>query len=175
MPPPLAVRLMPYDPRWPSQAEAEAARIRQAAPALHLRHVGSTSIPGMPAKPILDLLAVAPDLSVLDLTRPALEARGYVWHGEYGLAGRRYCTLTGDDGTRKVHLHNYAEGDPGIRRHLAFRDHLRANPGLAAAYAAEKERCALLYPHDSHAYGLCKGDWIERIEAEALGGAQGSR
>ena len=128
---------------------------------LRVHHIGSTAIGGIPAKPIIDLLAEAPCIEVLDGVRPAVAALGFAWHGEYGLAGRRYCTLSdAATGRRLVHLHGYAEGDPAVRRHVGFRDLLRADAALAEGYAREKARCAALYPWDSHAYTACKAGWI---------------
>lgn len=169
--PPYAVQLLPHDPSWAEQANREANRLLDATGSLfsQISHVGSTSIPGIAAKPIVDLVAVAASLDRLDEARPEIEALGYAWHGEYGLEGRRFCTLTDPaSGLRKFHLHCYAEGDHSIRRHLAFRDYMRAHPDQAQAYEEMKRHCAAKHPDDSHAYTECKDRWIKRVEAEAL-------
>ena len=166
---PIPVKLVPHDPRWAALAEAEAARIRDAVLPLGLQthHVGSTSIPGIIAKPVLDLLGIAASLADLELTRPVLEQLGYAWRGEYGLPGRRFCTLDDARGVRRVQLHGYAAGDPSIRRQLAFRDFLRARSDVARDYEQVKLRCAALHPDNSTDYSACKGDFIRSIEAEA--------
>lgn len=171
MPAPIPVRLVPHDPRWAEQANAEATNIVRVSQFALVRvdHIGSTAIPGIAAKPVLDLLGVARSVAAWDLAATSLETIGYVSHGEYGLAGRRYFTLTdAATGCRRVQLHCYAAGDPAINRYLAFRDYLRARPEIALAYEHEKFRRAAIHPKDSHAYTDCKNAWIKRVEAEAL-------
>ena len=116
--PPSTVRLVPHDRAWAGEAAQEAARLL-AATSGRLRvfhHIGSTAVTGLAAKPVIDLLGVAADLAELDGARNAIEALGYDWKGEYGLAGRRYCRL--DDpvsGDRRIHLHCYQADDPAGR------------------------------------------------------------
>lgn len=170
---PRPVALAPHDPQWSVRAEARIAELHAAAPGvfLALHHVGSTAVPGLSAKPVIDLLGEAGSLAGIAAARSALERLGYRWRGENGFVGRRYFTRDdADTGARAVHLHVYAAGEPALAWHLAFRDRLRAEPATAAAYAREKSRCAALHPDDSGAYAACKQAWTDGVAAEAVRG-----
>lgn len=165
------VELKPHDLLWAAgfAAEAERLAVILGDDLLAIHHIGSTAIPGIVAKPTLDIVPVVRSLEGLDAKRPAVETLGYRWWGEYGLAGRRFCTLDDPEtGKRRVHLHCYVSGSRAIARHLAFRDYLIAHPELAGQYEAVKRCCFEQHRLSSHDYSMCKGDWIQRIEAEAL-------
>jgi GrpB-like predicted nucleotidyltransferase (UPF0157 family) len=171
MPPPFKVELTVHDPRWSAAAQTEASVLRAALGPnlLAVHHVGSTAIPGLRAKPILDLLPVVQNLGEVDLKRKDLERVGYEWWGEFGLVGRRYATKNEPStGRRLIQLHCYGVGAPDIDRHLAFRDYLRRNPQVVASYEDEKARCLALHPDNSHEYGACKSAWIDAVEAAAV-------
>lgn len=171
MPPPIQVELVPYDPRWARAAHDQARALAAAiGPALiETHHIGSTSIAGLCAKPVLDLMPVVRNLAALDARQGEIEALGYRWWGEYGLPGRRYCTLSDpDSGLRLVHAHCYQAGSAEVERHLAFRDYLRTHADIAAEYDAVKRGCRDSHRGDSHAYSDCKHAWIQRVEAQAL-------
>lgn len=178
---PRPVVLMPWTPDWADRAGALIAALHAAAPGtfVALHHIGSTAVPGLAAKPVIDLLGVTGSLAAIEAARSGLEGLGleglgWRWRGENGAAGRRYFTMDDPEtGARAAHLHVHAAGDPMIAWHLAFRDRLRAEPATAAAYETEKRRCAGLHPGDSGAYAACKKAWTDRVAGEAVRGWAG--
>lgn len=116
-----------------------AAALGSAAVALH--HIGSTAVPGLAAKPIIDILVEAAVREAIDARTDAMETLGYEALGEYGIAGRRYFRkIVG--GRRTHHVHAFIAGSFDIARHLAVRDRLRADSAEREAYAALKRRLA---------------------------------
>lgn len=163
------VEVVPYDPAWPIQAAAEGRRLQGALGevALAVDHVGSTSVPGLSAKPTLDFLVVVPSLAALEAREVSLVALGYEPRGEMGVPGRRYYRmLRGEAHTH--HVHCFAEGHPEIARHLAFRDALRADPELARAYGELKHDLAARFPEDPASYTEGKTAFITGVVSRAL-------
>jgi GrpB-like predicted nucleotidyltransferase (UPF0157 family) len=172
------VVLAAHDPRWAEDARryADAIALALGEASVTVHHIGSTSIPNIDAKPIIDLMPIVSSLDAIDARRAALEAIGYTWWGEFGLVGRRFCILETADGARRVHAHGYAAGDAAIARHLAFRDYLRAHPAEAHAYEIEKRRAAQIHPESSRAYTEEKSAFVRRtLEAALAWYGDGSR
>ena len=115
-------------------------------------HIGSTAIPGICSKPVIDMLAVVPDVFLFDEKAPHMEALGYEAMGEFGITGRRYFRKNDDDGNRTHQIHAFQAGSPQIERHLAFRDFMRLHHDCAAQYDALKRRLAEQYPADIASY-----------------------
>ncbi len=158
-----------YRADWPGEFAREAARWRtllgDALVAVH--HIGSTSVPGLPAKPIIDLLPIVRDIGALDDRTEQLEEAGYRAWGEYGIAGRRFFTR--DRGEFRTHnVHAFGEGAPQIPRHLAFCAYLRRHDEARDEYAALKREVHALHPADIAAYNDGKNDWIKRVEQTAI-------
>jgi len=150
-------------------AALEGARLTGAVGPTLLRweHFGSTAVPGLAAKPVIDLMGIVADLEDLDWRRPHIEAAGYEWFGEFGIAGRRFNTLT-RNGKRAVHLHFYGQESEQIGRHIYVRDYLRAHTAVAREYEAEKRRAAAIHPNDSRAYNWEKNAWVNCLERAAM-------
>lgn len=165
----IPVHIVDYDPQWAVQANGYCARISSLGDIiLSVHHVGSTAVPGLAAKPVIDIMAVVSSIADLDLRQSDVEALGLGWHGEFGVDGRRFCTLDDAGGTRLANIHFYGADSPHPLRHIAFRDYLAAFPDIAAAYAAEKRRAATIQPKDSVAYSAEKNAWIRKVELAAL-------
>lgn len=162
------VVLIPHDPAWAAQAAAESARLASAIgdTLISIDHVGSTAIPGIAAKPTIDLMPIVRDLAALDARRPHVEALGYIWRGEWGIPGRRYCVRE-EQGRRLFHVHCHETGNPEIAGTLVFRDYLRAHPVEAHVYEAQKRAAAAAHSDDSLAYSHAKSDWIKACIARA--------
>lgn len=136
------VRISHYDPAWPRRYEEEAARVAAALgePAAEIEHVGSTSVPGLDAKPTIDILVGVRDLAEIDdAAVSGMERLGYELRGEMGVPGRRYFRR-GETYPREFNVHVVELGGRLWREGLAFRDFLRTHPGSADAYARLKRR-----------------------------------
>jgi len=160
------IRLDPYDPAWPRVFAQLAAGIEAAlgATAVAIHHAGSTSVPGLSAKPVIDIVLVVPDPNDEAAYLPALEAIGYRLHmREPDWFSHRL--IKRDDPA--VNMHVFADGCPEIDRMLAFRDWLRAHDDERRLYEAEKRRLATktwAYVQD---YADAKSGVVEAIIARA--------
>lgn len=154
---------------WAAAFEREVAGILAALSELPLEvhHIGSTAIPEIVAKPVIDMLGVVPTVDALDVRAHRLATLGYEALGEFGIPGRRYFRKNAPDGVRTHQLHAFAAGSPEIARHLDFRDYLRAFPAEAAAYAALKQELAGRCGSDEHSYGDGKAEFIRGVELRA--------
>ena len=163
------IRVVPYDKRWPARYEAEAQRIREALGnvAVAVHHIGSTSVPGLTAKPIIDILIEVSGLAELDVRAHTLESLGYEAKGEFGIPARRYFRQDDASGTRTHQIHAFVRS-PQADRHLAFRDYLISHPAIARAYGELKQQLAERFPNDINAYMDGKDSFVKHYEAEAL-------
>lgn len=166
----MSVSVVPHDPRWAELYRSESGLVAEALgrAIVSIHHIGSTSIPGIHAKPVIDMLAQAASLDEVDASSQAMESLGYEALGEYGLAGRRYFRKDDTSGIRTHQVHVFLAGSPDIERHLAFRDYLRAHPDRARAYSDLKRELARKHPDDMQAYMDGKDPFIKEAQKEAM-------
>jgi GrpB-like predicted nucleotidyltransferase (UPF0157 family) len=131
-----------------------------------IHHIGSTSVPGLKAKPIIDIMPAVKDINIVDKYNKAMQDIGYEPKGENGIPGRRYFQKGGDN--RSHHVHIYQLGNYEIVRHLAFRDYLRTHPDAKKKYGELKERLAQQFPYDIESYIGSKERLVAEIERQAI-------
>ena len=154
-----------YDPIWAKDFIAIRDELNTVLKdlVLGIEHVGSTSVEGLSAKPIIDIDVIIQDRENLPDVISALQKIGYSHEGDHGIPGREAFKYEGKEHLRKHHLYVCAKDAEELRRHLAFRDYLRSNSDAVAEYSRIKEEGALLYPWDIDKYIEHKSPFIESI------------
>jgi GrpB-like predicted nucleotidyltransferase (UPF0157 family) len=161
----VAVEFAEYDPAWPTLAELAKAEIVTALPGLFsaIEHMGSTAVPGLAAKPIIDLMAATQDLDDVRAYDENLRRLGYEWHD--ARMPRRLLYRRARDGAWTHHLHVVEAGTFATRNQLLFRDYLREHPAEADRYAALKRQLATAATPDDYTRG--KTELIQEITDKA--------
>lgn len=163
------VIVVPYNPDWPRMYHEEASRLEalMGDQIIAIHHIGSTAIPGMSAKPIIDILVEVHDIDQIDDFNDSFIQSGYLPKSEAGIPGRRFV-IRGDEENRSCHVHIFPRGHPDVARHLVFRDYLTAHPQEAQRYASLKEELATQFPTDIESYMDGKDGLIKELEQKAL-------
>ncbi|MBR6596283.1 MAG: GrpB family protein [Oscillospiraceae bacterium] len=159
------VTVTPYNPHWPDDFEAIRRELAAGLGELivDIHHVGSTSVPGLSSKPIIDIDVEIKDYSVFPEAVARLQMLGYAHEGDLGIPQREAFCYAGKAHLRKHHLYVCPADSEELRRHITFRDHLRRNPEDAAAYGAVKEKAARLYPDSIDDYMKFKSEIICKL------------
>ena len=164
------IRLVPYDPAWPSRFAAEATALETAIgnyASGGVHHVGSTAVPGLDAKPIIDILVGVDDLAASRAAFDPLAELGYRYAPYRADQMHWFCKP--HPSRRTHHLHLVPADSSRFREELAFRDRLRSDPAVADKYAALKYDLAERFADDREAYTEAKGEFIRRVLANTPG------
>lgn len=158
-----------YNPLWKEKYEEEALLVRKilAGNCIMICHIGSTSVKGLAAKPIIDIMVVVKSLKRADDAAEAFSKIGYEYLGEFGIEGRRYLRKGGDERTHQIHIFQ-ADDWNNIGRHLAFCDYMRTHEKERDEYAKIKTELAHRFPYDIDGYCNGKESFVRKIEELAL-------
>lgn len=160
--------VIPYDTSWPDFFKQEANKIQEAlgSSLKKIHHIGSTAIPNMPAKPIIDMMLECDDISDIEKIKIKLQSLGYLCLSRQVIPYRSFFTRrhTEDIG---FHLHIYEQGDPQIKRHVNFRDYMISHFEDAKSYAALKTRLAKQFKDDINNYVIGKDKLVQKIDTKA--------
>jgi GrpB-like predicted nucleotidyltransferase (UPF0157 family) len=156
--------VVPYNPMWPQMFEEEAAKISAVfgSELISIHHIGSTSIPGLSAKPIIDIMLIVRSVEAIDAFNPAMIELGYEPMGENEIPGRRFFRKGGEI-HRTHHVHTYEATNLEVKRHLDFRDYLIEHPLEAQQYGALKNELAQKFTHDIEGYINGKDAFVKEI------------
>jgi GrpB-like predicted nucleotidyltransferase (UPF0157 family) len=160
------VALVDYDPEWPRLFEEERARLESAlgGAIISIEHIGSTAVPGLPAKPVLDVAVSVASLAAVGALVAPLGALGYRYLGEYGLPGRHFFEK-GEPVTHHVHVVEVASDHWRVWRQ--FRDYLREHPDEASRYADFKRGLAARFASDRDSYTRSKTEFVNEVLSKA--------
>lgn len=163
------VEVVPHNPKWREAFEIESKRVASALGenVVAIHHIGSTAIPGIHAKPIIDLLVEVKDIVKVDGQSSSMELLGYEVMGEFGIPGRRYFRKDNQEGVRTHHIHTFKVGSEQVERHLAFRDYMIAHLEDAQRYSELKCRLAREYPTNINQYTDGKTGFIREMDRKA--------
>jgi GrpB-like predicted nucleotidyltransferase (UPF0157 family) len=152
-----------YDEQWPNLFEDIARPVREAVADLGagVEHVGSTSVPGLAAKPVIDVDVVVRSAEDVPTAVERLQSLGYIYQGDKGIKGREAFMWPGD--AQRHHLYVVVAGSQPHADHIQFRDYLRRHPELAQEYAALKRSLARMHADDRLAYTNSKADFIAKV------------
>ncbi|UTR16507.1 GrpB family protein [Salipaludibacillus sp. LMS25] len=162
------VEVKPFNENWSLLFEEESKKLSGifGDQVIEVHHIGSTAVPGLRAKPIIDMMPVVKNIESVEAYNEDMMAIGYEPKGENGIQERRYFQKGGDNRTHHVHV--YQHGNNDIIRHLAFRDYLTAYPEKKKEYGDLKHELAKRYPYNIVAYMSGKEGLIKEIEKHAL-------
>ncbi|OQP02138.1 GrpB family protein [Geobacillus sp. 44B] len=162
------VEVVPFCKQWAMMFAEEAEKLKRVfgKECLRIYHIGSTAIPGMSAKPIVDIMIEVHDIDHVDSYNDAMAVLGYQAMGENGIPKRRFFQKGGDERTHHVHV--FPTGSEHIARHIAFKEYMIAHPEKARAYSRLKEGLAKQFPDDIEAYIKGKDEFVREIEKKAL-------
>ena len=163
------VEVVRHNPKWGEKFKIEAQKINNilGENIIAIHHIGSTAIPNIYAKPIIDILVEVKDLVKVDERNSSMESLGYTVMGEFGIAGRRYFRKNDREGIRTHHVHIFEVNSKQIKRHLAFRDYMIAHPEDVHKYCELKRSLAEKYPTDIDSYMNGKDSFIKEIDRKA--------
>jgi GrpB-like predicted nucleotidyltransferase (UPF0157 family) len=163
----MKVRLTEFSEKWAQMFKGEAQFLETifGDEIIRFEHFGSTSVYGMKAKPVIDMMCIVKNIEKVDPFNEQMRKLGYDVAGEWGIPGRRLFRKGQENRTH--HIHFYQFDNPDIERHLIFRDYLRSHPEEVARYSRLKEKLAQSF-EDTSQYSPAKKTFVKEMEQQAL-------